>query len=255
MEEQGEITMNTQKPIKFDKILMYGFVRNDNGYLNRTDDKTFLNGTKKTFEFLSSLQPSSQPSSQSSSQSSSQTGGTLIRSPAPTEETTNLLRNIFLQKAGKLAEAGYKAAFVEPYDNSNKVSSAIGGGFNCKGGGRTTELINDRSYKLHPSSLSQEGGGIIDKNVVDSDRALLIAVTFVISVVVMHVKKVLYSKHLLDVNTSQSLKKAVYNIEDELNVSMTLPIEHVDEDILRENKYDSNMLLTWAITSVGVIFV
>jgi hypothetical protein len=297
-DELNELTSSKKyikSPIKFDKILMYGFVRNDMGY--RLNDTTFLDGTIKTFDFLKTLQ---QVKGDEHTEKSS--GGTLIGSPARTEETTNLLKNIFLQKAGKLAEAGYKAAFVEPYNNSNKVPSTIGGG-------GTTELIKDRSYKLHPSSLSQEGGGIIDKNVVDSDRALLIAVTFVISVVVMHVKKVLYSKQFvqnrnqmlyvmlalfffmmmlfkvvvsmqtidtmymllylimfsivnvsvnifqMDVNTSRSLNKAVHNIEDELNVSMTLPIEHVDEDILRENKYDSNMLLTWAITSVGVIFV
>ena len=59
----------------------------------------------------------------------------------------------------------------------------------------------------------------------------------------------------MDVKTAQSLNKAVNQIEDELNTNMISPMEHVDEDIQRENKYDSNMLLSWAITSVGVIFV
>ena len=59
----------------------------------------------------------------------------------------------------------------------------------------------------------------------------------------------------MDVITTKSLNQAVNQIEDELNVNMISPMEHVDEDIQRENKYDSNMLLSWAITSVGVIFV
>jgi hypothetical protein len=189
-----------------------------------------------------------------------------------------------MKKAGAFAESGYQSAFVKPFQSQS-------------GGGETG------------GTSGQDGGGILDKSVIDTDRALFIAVTFVISLVVMHVKKVLYNKEILhnrrhtlyvmlgifftmmmvfkvivsmetidtmymllyllmfsivnvavnmfqmDVKTTQSLNKAVNQIEDELNMNMISPTEHVDEDIQRENKYDSNMLLSWAITSVGVIFV
>ena len=276
------------KPIIFDKILMYGFVRNDMGY-NKNNDKTFLNGTIKTFDFLQELLPGGASS-----------GGTLIKIPQQSEKTENLLTKIFMKKAGALAESGYKSAFVDPFQSQS-------------GGGGT---VNDHLIDFYKGEngggsggTCQDGGGILDKSVVDTDRALLIAVTFVISLVTMHVKKMLYNKefvhdrrHMLyvmlgiffvmmmlfkvivrmetidtmymllyvlmfsivnvavnmfqmDVKTTQSLNQAVNQIEDELNVNMISPMEHVDEDIQRENKYDSNMLLSWAITSVAVIFV
>jgi hypothetical protein len=189
--------------------------------------------------------------------------------------------------------------------------------FQSGGGGSSGGTVNDHLIDFYRGengggsggATCQDGGGILDKSVVDTDRALLIAVTFVISLVVMHAKKVLYNKEILhnrrhmlyvmlsiffvmmmlfkvivrmetidtmymllyvltfsivnvavnmfqmDVITTKSLNQAVNQIEDELNVNMISPMEHVDEDIQRENKYDSNMLLSWAITSVGVIFV
>jgi hypothetical protein len=266
-----------KKPIKFDKIIMYGFVRNDIGY--RDGDQTFLNGTIKTLDFLQSLQPGENPPTNQLNK-----GGTIIKIPQQSEKTENLLTKIFMKKAGAFAESGYQSAFVKPFQSQS-------------GGGETG------------GTSGQDGGGILDKSVIDTDRALFIAVTFVISLVVMHVKKVLYNKEILhnrrhtlyvmlgifftmmmvfkvivsmetidtmymllyllmfsivnvavnmfqmDVKTTQSLNKAVNQIEDELNMNMISPTEHVDEDIQRENKYDSNMLLSWAITSVGVIFV
>lgn len=214
-------TIGIDDKTPFEKVIMFGFIRNDIGYPNKNNDTTFLEGTLRTLEFMHSLSPKERSK---------------------------------MQKGGILLES------------ANKVSEDV-------------------------FSSVMDGGGIIDKSVKDTDRAIVIIVTLVIAFLSTFMKNTLLDKGILRNKTEEmtslvafyvfftllftslvelssidtaymvtyllvfSIINIAFNTYQEPK-NQTLIKDHMNNHIINEyREMDNNLIITWMITSIGVIFV
>jgi hypothetical protein len=231
--------------VQFEKIVLYGFIRSDIGY--KDGDTTFEDGNKKTLDFLNEIM---EPTNQNKTKQAKPNGGKLLR------DKSSLFENMALVQANKLSE--------QVFDKANQYMS--------------------------------EGGGILDQSVLDTDRAMLVAITFVISVVSVHIKKMLVDKGLIkDKKHSVVVMLLAFSLFTLLYISiirlqtidviyiciyllfyaiinLAINIFQVDDDTKKAlmlhkkgdnqiiedtyyNQNETNFLLTWAISSIGIIFI
>ena len=264
------------EPTKFEKIVMFGFINNDKGYKDKPKDKpkdkgykdkemdeTFLKGTIKTLEFLHKLvqndatcqkkeptgsTPGSTPGSTTGATTVSTTGGT-IESPRHllTEPTPFQPKQLLLESANKVTESALEPLIV--------------------------------------------GGGIIDKTVKDTDRSIVIMVTFFITFLSTYMKNTLSDKGVLKNKTEEMVTLvAFYSFFTLLFASLielgsvdtmymltyllafgiiyitlntyqepkkrSLIKDRIEGEVIQEYKeMDSNLLISWMMSSIGVIFV
>ena len=234
--------------IKFEKIVMFGFINNDKGYKDITEDETFLKGTIKTLDFLHKLVQIDTTSSPKNEPPGSTYGGT-IESPRhlPIETTPFQPKQLLLESANKVTE-----------------------------------------YALEPLMV---GGGIIDKTVKDTDRAIVIMVTFFITFISTYMKNTLSDKGVLKNKTEEMVTLvAFYSFFTLLFASLielssvdtmymltyllafsiiyitlnthqepkkrSLIKDRIDGGVIQEYKeMDCNLLITWMMSSLGVIFI
>jgi hypothetical protein len=223
---------NKNIPIEFEKVIMFGFIRNDIGYPTQKNDTTFLEGTLKTLEFLHSLTPQSKLQSM-------QKGGVIYDHIEP--------KQLLLESANKVAESAF-------------------------------ENIMD-------------GGGVIDKSVKDTDRAVVIIVTLIIAFLSVYLKNTLSNKGILKNKTEELTSLVAFyafftllftslielNTVDTtyfityllvfciINIALntyqepnkqSLIKDHINGQIINEYKeMDNNLIVSWMLSSIGVIFI
>jgi hypothetical protein len=222
------------KSTKFEKIVMFGFIRNDQGYVDKPTDETFLNGTKETLQFLNDL---ANPSLKA-------TGGTI---ESPIEPTPFQPKQLLLESANKVTESALEPLMV--------------------------------------------GGGIIDKTVQDTDRSIVIMVTFFITFLSTYMKNTLSDKGVLKNKTEEMVTLVAFysfftllfaslielgSVDTMYMVTYLLAFgiiyitlntyqepkkqsiikDRIEGEVIQEYKeMDSNLLISWMMSSIGVIFV
>ena len=228
--------------VKFEKIVMFGFIRNDQGYVDKPTDETFLNGTKETLQFLNDL---ANPTVDSITPPK---GGTIESSiRLPSEPTPFQPKQLLLESANKVTESALEPLMV--------------------------------------------GGGIIDKTVKDTDRSIVIMVTFFITFLSTYMKNTLSDKGVLKNKTEEMVTLvAFYSFFTLLFASLielgsvdtmymvtyllafgiiyitlntyqepkkrSLIKDRIEGEVIQEYKeMDSNLLISWMMSSIGVIFV
>ena len=230
---QLDIKQNT----KFEKIVMFGFIRNDKGYFDQANDETFLQGTQATLKFLNDL---ANPNSTKQFPNPEITEDGTIESPFQPKQ-------LLIESANKVAETAFESAM--------------------------------------------EGGGIIDKTVKDTDRAIVIMVTFCITFLSTYMKNTLSDKGVLKNKTEEMVTLVAFYSFFTLLFSSLIELSSVDTmymltyllafgiiyitlntyqepkkrslikdriegEVIQEYKeMDSNLLVTWMMSSIGVIFV
>jgi hypothetical protein len=163
---------NLPKGIEFEKIVMFGYLRADKGYRHLENDDTFLNGTIATCDFLHTLY---NPVEAHMIQLERQQTHSRLASPRPASP-----RSSRPPSPRHLKTRGARQSDDDPQVSSSALMHA----------GNT--LAEDGITYL------SNGGGILDKSVIDTDRALLIAITFIITVMAMYMKKVIVEKGYFD---------------------------------------------------------
>ena len=235
------------KPTKFEKIVMFGFINNDKGYKDKEMDRTFLKGTIKTLDFLHNLVQNDTTCPKK--ETTGATNGGTIESPRHllTEPTPFQPKQLLLESANKVTESALEPLIV--------------------------------------------GGGIIDKTVKDTDRSIVIMVTFFITFLSTYMKNTLSDKGVLKNKTEEMVTLvAFYSFFTLLFASLielgsvdtmymityllafgiiyitlntyqepkkrSLIKDRIEGEVIQEYKeMDSNLLISWMMSSIGVIFV
>ena len=227
-------------PENLEKIIIIGYLRNDvNTKTNAgAHSKVIDYGNESTLNFLDSLNP----------EAIKQQGGT-IESPRHllTETTPFQPKQLLLESANKVTESALEPLIV--------------------------------------------GGGIIDKTVQDADRSIVIMVTFFITFLSTYMKNTLSDKGVLKNKTEEMVTLvAFYSFFTLLFASLielgsvdtmymltyllafgiiyitlntyqepkkrSLIKDRIEGEVIQEYKeMDNNLLISWMMSSIGVIFV